>query len=86
LRGLQDAKTATRINLLAMWCISLPISAAVVFIDHGGPISLRIGFLSGFLVAMIVLAMHLSQKLASTGQTSIAVGHIDVSAEKPAMQ
>lgn len=35
--------------------------------------SLRIGFLSGFLVVVIALAKHLYQKLTNVGHTSMAL-------------
>jgi MATE family multidrug resistance protein len=63
LRGLHDSKTATRINLLSMWLVSLPLSWLVVFVFKGGPIALRIGFLTGFIVAVISLIMYLYKQL-----------------------
>lgn len=83
LRGLQDTKAASRINLLAMWCVSLPVSLFTIFIAHGGPISLRVSFLSGFLVAAIALAIHLYQKLAQTPDADTLV---DISAKLSATQ
>ena len=75
LRGLHDSKTATRINLLSMWVISLPISYLAAFLFNGGPIALRVGFLSGFLIAVILLARHLSKKLALANNSPSFMNH-----------
>lgn len=63
LRGLHDTKMATRINLIAMWGISLPASYFMLFKMHGGPIGLRISFLSGFIAAVVALAFFLYKKI-----------------------
>lgn len=63
LRGLQDTKTATRINLFALWIISIPASAWAAFYGQGGPVALRMGFLTGFIAAVLSLIMHLKKKL-----------------------
>lgn len=62
LRGFHDAHTSSRINLLCLWGISLPVSAIAAFSLQGGPIALRIGFLSGFLVAVVLLSRALVKK------------------------
>jgi len=50
LRGLQDSRTPMWIGGFSLWCVSLPVSYAFAFLFHWGPIGLRIGFLSGFLL------------------------------------
>lgn len=63
LRGLHNSQTATRINLATLWFISVPVSWMIVFIFDGGPIALRIGFLSGFIIAVLALALYLYNNL-----------------------
>lgn len=63
LRGFHDSRSPGRINLLSLWGVSLPLSAAAAFNLHGGPIGLRLGFLSGFIVAVMLLSRNLLQKL-----------------------
>lgn len=62
LRGLQDSKTPMFIGILCLWLISIPLSYIVAFDLNGGPIGLRIGFVSGFVVAAIILWMRISAK------------------------
>ncbi|KTC96137.1 MATE family efflux transporter [Legionella erythra] len=63
LRGFHDSRNPGRINLLSLWGVSLPLSAVAAFGLHGGPIGLRLGFLSGFIVAVMLLSHNLLQKL-----------------------
>ncbi|KTD49072.1 MATE efflux family protein [Legionella rubrilucens] len=63
LRGFHDSKNSSRINLLALWGVSLPLSAVAAFNLHGGPIGLRLGFLSGFILAVMLLSRNLLRKL-----------------------
>lgn len=42
------------IGVITLWLISLPIFYLVAFNFQGGPIRLRIGFLTGFVVAVVV--------------------------------
>lgn len=63
LRGFQDSRSPGRINLLSLWGVSLPLSAVAAFSLQGGPIGLRLGFLSGFIVAVMLLSRNLLQKL-----------------------
>lgn len=63
LRGLHDSTTATRINLLTLWFISLPVSWLIGFVFQGGAIGVRVGFFTGFFAAVIYLAISLYQKL-----------------------
>ncbi|MFC7780488.1 MATE family efflux transporter [Legionella taurinensis] len=66
LRGLHDSSHSSRINLLALWGVSLPFSAVAAFPLHGGPIGLRLGFLSGFILAVMLLSRNLLHKLKRT--------------------
>lgn len=63
LRGLHDSQTATRINLVSMWLIALPVSWLTAFVFKGGPVALRLGFLTGFIAAVLFLFMHLYKRL-----------------------
>jgi len=69
LRGLHHTSTATWINLASLWLISLPASWFAAFVCKGGPIALRVWFLSGFLVAVILLAMYLYKKLVTAAHS-----------------
>ncbi len=51
LRGLHDSHSPMRIGVMCMWLVSLPASYIIGFTLHGGPIGLRLGFLTGFIVA-----------------------------------
>ena len=73
LRGLHNSKTATRINLAAIWFISLPVSGFIVFIFKGGPIALRAGFLSGFIGAVVSLALYLYKNFTHMNPSSAPV-------------
>jgi len=63
LRGLHDSRGPMRIGILAMWFVSLPTSYLLGFIFKGGPIGLRVGFLSGFIFAVILLLIRIRKKL-----------------------
>jgi multidrug resistance protein, MATE family len=65
LRGLQDSKTPMRIGLYCLWLISLPVSYVTAFYCGGGPIGLRIGFMSGFVIAALLLWKKVQVKLNS---------------------
>ncbi|QRN04048.1 hypothetical protein GH742_09275 [Legionella sp. MW5194] len=66
LRGFHDSTHSSRINLLALWGVSLPFCAVAAFPLHGGPIGLRLGFLSGFILAVMLLSRNLLHKLKHT--------------------
>lgn len=63
LRGLHDSKAPMNIGLFCLWIISLPISYLVGFTFHGGPIGLRIGFMSGFILATGILWRRIQTRL-----------------------
>lgn len=63
LRGLHNSKTASMINLASLWLVSIPVSGIIIYIFKGDPIALRVGFLSGFIVAVISLVWLLQIKL-----------------------
>ncbi len=63
LRGLHDSSAPMRIGIVCLWFISLPVSYLLGITFHGGPIALRIGFASGFLIASILLFIRVRKKL-----------------------
>jgi len=63
LRGLQDSKTPMKIGVLCLWLVSLPFCYMIAFLFHTGPIGLRIGFLSGFILASLILMFKLRNKI-----------------------
>ncbi|WP_218813598.1 MATE family efflux transporter [Rickettsiella endosymbiont of Dermanyssus gallinae] len=69
LRGLQDSKTPMNIGIYCLWLISLPISYIIAFYGNGGPIGLRIGFMSGFIIAAFLLWRKIQAKLIATFST-----------------
>jgi MATE family multidrug resistance protein len=71
LRGLHQSGVSSRINLGALWLISLPASWVTVFVFKGGPVALRASFLSGFVVAVILLAMQFYKMLGLIAPATI---------------
>lgn len=63
LRGLHDSREPMRIGIIAMWFVSLPMSYIIGMIFRGGPVGLRIGFISGFILAVILLFIRIRQTL-----------------------
>lgn len=55
LRGLKNSKMPMLIGTGCLWFLSLPISYLAGIFYHGGPIALRVGFGSGYLIAAILL-------------------------------
>lgn len=71
LRGLHDSRGPMQIGIAAMWFVSLPVSYLIGFTFQGGPIGLRIGFLSGFIFAGIFLFLRMHKKLYLIKQAKI---------------
>ncbi|EKD45829.1 MAG: hypothetical protein ACD_69C00117G0002, partial [uncultured bacterium] len=63
LRGLHESQAPMRIGVICLWLVSLPCCYFVAFYLHGGPIGLRLGFMSGFILAVILLWLRLREKL-----------------------
>ncbi len=63
LRGMHQSKAPMRIGIFSLWLISTPVSYLVGFVWHQGPIGLRIGFMSGYLVACILLWFQTQKSL-----------------------
>lgn len=55
LRGFQNSKLPMFIGVGSLWLISLPISYIVGIYFSTGPIGMRIGFMSGFVIATLIL-------------------------------
>lgn len=62
LRGYHDSKTPMLIGILCLWVVSLPVSYCVGIYFKGGPVILRLGFVSGILLATILLGFRLHHK------------------------
>ncbi len=63
LRGLHDSKSPMKSGIFCLWIISLPLSYLIAFKLHGGPIGLRIGFMSGFIIAAWLLGTKIYHKI-----------------------
>jgi MATE family multidrug resistance protein len=63
LRGLHDSKAPMHIGVICLWAVSLPASYLVGLTFNGGPVGLRIGFISGFLLAVLLLWARMRQKM-----------------------
>lgn len=63
LRGIHDTKAPMRVGTLCLLFVSLPLSYLVGFIFKGGPVGLRAGFVSGFLLAAVFLWKRLRCKI-----------------------
>lgn len=64
LRGLRDSKAPMVIGIICLWCISLPVAYIAAFTFEGGPVGLRIGFISGFVIASILLWLRIQKKIS----------------------
>ena len=73
LRGLHQSKPATLINLASLWLISIPVSVLTVFVFKANPVALRIGFLSGFVMAVLSLAWYLFAHMRRVNPSSYPV-------------
>jgi len=60
LRGMQDSKTPMNIGLICLWFLSLPCAYLLAYGLHLGTIGLQLGFISGFLVASLLLKFRMS--------------------------
>lgn len=69
LRGLQDSQAPMQIGVFSIWLISLPVSYLCGFVTHHGPVGLRLGFVSGFFVAVIMLGLRLRKKFTDANLT-----------------
>jgi MATE family multidrug resistance protein len=83
LRGLHHSKTATMINLASLWLISIPISGLNVFVFNGNPVALRIGFLSGFIVAVLSLAWYLYKHMTTVNSWTYPVNWVRTITPRP---
>lgn len=63
LRGLHDSKLPMNVGIYCLWVISLPVSYIIAFYCSGGPIGLRIGFISGFIIAIFILWKKIQSKI-----------------------
>jgi multidrug resistance protein, MATE family len=63
LRGLHDSKAPMNVGIFCLWIISLPLSYLVAFHLNGGPIGLRLGFMSGFIIAAFLLWIRIKNKI-----------------------
>jgi Na+-driven multidrug efflux pump len=52
-----------KIGVVSMWLISLPLSYLCGFVVYKSPIGLRMGFISGFIVAVVMLLIRLRKKM-----------------------
>lgn len=66
LRGMGDSRTPMYMGIYCLWLISLPVSYIIAFYCRGGPIGLRIGFASGFILAALLLWKKIKRKLVKT--------------------
>lgn len=71
LRGLHDSHGPMRIGIITLWFVSLPVCYLMGFTFQGGPIGLRIGFLSGFIFALLFLFLRIHNKLHLINQSKI---------------
>ena len=55
LRGFQNSKLPMLIGVGSLWIISLPICYTTEFYFSIGPVGMRVSFMSGFIVATVIL-------------------------------
>ena len=63
LRALRDSKTPMSIGIICLWFVSLPLCYTIAFKLGGGPVGLRIGFASGFIIAAVLLWVRMQRKI-----------------------
>lgn len=63
LRGMYDSKAPMQIGVICLWLISLPVSYVIGFIILDNPTGLRLGFISGFIIASLFLYARINKKL-----------------------
>lgn len=73
LRGLHDSKLPMKVGISCLWLISLPVCYGVAFLCHGGPIGLRFGFLSGFVIATLLLWITIRNKIKAMSSAAEVV-------------
>lgn len=71
LRGLHDSSTPMTIGIFCLWCVSLPMAYLIGFHFHEGPIGLRLGFITGFIVASMLLSKRLYNRLTQEKQQQL---------------
>lgn len=64
MRGLHDSKTPMWVGLGSIWFISLPAAYIIGIVFNTGPIGMRAGFLSGFIIAVILLSAILTRRVS----------------------
>lgn len=74
LRGLRDSQAPMRVGIITLWFVSLPASYLAGFTLHGGPIGLRAVFVSGFIIASVILWQRLRHKINFIAQEHKNVG------------
>lgn len=84
LRGLHDTQTPMRVGVVALWLISLPVAYFIGFIVQGGPVGFRSGFVSGFIVAVLVLWLRVRKTLYLDHSSSVLSGTFSSPEEKAA--
>ncbi len=65
LRGLHDSKIPMNVGIICLWAISIPASYIIGITLHTGPIGLRLGFVSGIMIASVILSKRLKDKIIS---------------------
>lgn len=70
LRGLKDNTMASSIGLFAVWGIALPASYIGGFVLKGGPIGVRLGFLTGITIGVSLLAYRLFKKIGRSSKAT----------------
>jgi multidrug resistance protein, MATE family len=64
LRGLQDSKAPMQIGVACLWLIGLPCAYIAGFVMNGGPVALRLAYVSGVMVATLMMVYRYYKKYA----------------------